>query len=82
MAWEQSLEAFAFRRGSSHGGTSLRILYGLNRFMEEKIAGLDVRAAQEDLRRFIRTPREIEGWSKPFFQSLLPQIQYYTCKGA
>ncbi len=45
-------------------------------FMEKKIAHLDVKAAQEDLRRFIRNPREIEGWSKPFFQSLLPQIQF------
>jgi predicted nucleotidyltransferase component of viral defense system len=45
-------------------------------FIEEKITGLDVKAAQEDIRRFIRTPREIEGWSRPFFLSLLPQIQF------
>lgn len=25
MAWEQSLEAFAFRRGSSHGNTDINI---------------------------------------------------------
>lgn len=45
-------------------------------FMEEKIAGLDVEAAQEDIRRFISIPREIEGWSEPFFLSLLPRIQF------
>lgn len=43
-------------------------------FMRAKIGNLDVKAAQEDLRRFIRDPREIEGWSKPYFLSLLPQI--------
>lgn len=45
-------------------------------FMEEKIMKLDLRAAQEDIKRFIRSPREVEGWSKPFFLSLLPQIRF------
>lgn len=45
-------------------------------FMEERIAGLDVKSAQEDIRRFIQAPREIEGWSKPFFRSLLQQIKF------
>ena len=45
-------------------------------FMEEKIARLDIKAAQEDIRRFLRNPLEIYGWSKPFFQSLLLQIQF------
>lgn len=44
--------------------------------MREKIEGLNIQAAQEDIRRFISSPREIEGWSKPFFQNLLPQIQF------
>lgn len=44
--------------------------------MNEKIEHLDIKMAQEDIRRFIQTPRVIEGWSKPFFQSLLPKIQF------
>lgn len=39
-----------------------------------KINGLDVDAAKEDIRRFISNPREISGWSKEYFLSLLPQI--------
>ncbi|MBU6383518.1 MAG: nucleotidyl transferase AbiEii/AbiGii toxin family protein [Verrucomicrobia bacterium] len=46
------------------------------KLIEEKIAGLDVKAAREDIRRFISIPREIEGWSQSFFLSLLPRIQY------
>jgi len=44
--------------------------------IEEKIAGLDVKAAREDIRRFISNPREIEGWSQPLFLNLLPRIQF------
>lgn len=43
--------------------------------LREKILGLNVDAAKEDIRRFIRSPREIEGWSKDFFLSLIEQIQ-------
>jgi predicted nucleotidyltransferase component of viral defense system len=43
--------------------------------LEEKIRGLNVHAAREDLRRFIQNPRELDGWSIEFFLSLLPQIQ-------
>ncbi len=42
--------------------------------IEEKIANLSIDAAKEDIRRFLSSPREIEGWSKEFFQSLLSQI--------
>jgi predicted nucleotidyltransferase component of viral defense system len=42
--------------------------------LEEKIMGLNIDAAKEDIRRFISSPREIEGWSKEFFQSLVSQI--------
>lgn len=49
---------------------------GFLTLLEEKIAGLNVEAAQEDIRRFIRNPREIEGWSRLFFQSLSSQIQF------
>jgi len=49
---------------------------GFFAFIEEKISGLNVEAAREDIRRFIRDPRELEGWSREFFQSLLTQIQW------
>lgn len=46
------------------------------KLIEGKIAGLDVKAAREDIRRFISSPREIEGWSQPLFFNLLPRIQF------
>lgn len=42
----------------------------------EKILTLNVDAAKEDVRRFIKDPREIDGWSQDFFLSLLPQIKF------
>lgn len=45
-------------------------------FMEEKITTLNVKSAQEDIKRFVSSAREVEGWSKPFFQSLLSKIQF------
>ncbi|MBS3903869.1 MAG: nucleotidyl transferase AbiEii/AbiGii toxin family protein [Simkania sp.] len=45
-------------------------------FLEEKIRGLNVQAAKEDIRRFIKDSREIDGWSEGFFMSLIPQIQF------
>jgi hypothetical protein len=45
-----------------------------------KVDGLNVNAAKEDIRRFLRSPREIDGWSKEFFMSLLPSIQYAPMK--
>lgn len=44
--------------------------------VEKKIEGLNLEAAKEDIKRFIRNPREIEGWSVDFFRSLLPRIQF------
>lgn len=44
--------------------------------LKEKILGLNVQAAKEDIRRFLRDFREIDGWSAEFFLSLLPQIQF------
>ncbi len=44
--------------------------------LEKKIQGLDVHAAKEDIKRFIRDPREIDGWSTDFFMSLLPQLLF------
>lgn len=49
---------------------------GFFEFMRQKIDHLDLKAAKEDLRRFIPNPKEIEGWSQEFFLSLLPQIQF------
>jgi predicted nucleotidyltransferase component of viral defense system len=44
--------------------------------LEKKILGLNVQAAKEDIKRFIRDPRDTDGWSIDFFKSLLPQIQF------
>lgn len=44
----------------------------------EKILKLNVEAAKEDIRRFIKDPREIDGWSKDFFLSRVSQIQFTT----
>lgn len=44
--------------------------------LEEKILGLNLHAAKEDIRRFLKDPRETDGWSTEFFMSLLPQIQF------
>lgn len=44
--------------------------------LQEKISKLDVIAAKEDIRRFIRNSRDIDGWSTEFFLSLLSQIQF------
>lgn len=43
---------------------------------EEKILGLNLQAAKEDIKRFIREPRELDGWSTEFFMSLLSKIQF------
>lgn len=44
--------------------------------LEEKILGLNLHAAKEDIRRFLKDSRETDGWSTEFFMSLLPQIQF------
>ena len=44
--------------------------------LEKKILSLDLQAAKEDIKRFIRDPRELDGWTIDFFRSLLSRIQY------
>jgi len=44
--------------------------------IHEKILKLDVKAAKEDVRRFIKNPTELEGWSNEFFLSLLSQLKF------
>ncbi len=44
--------------------------------LKEKTYALNVSAAKEDIRRFIRDPREVDGWSIEFFLSLLSRIQF------
>lgn len=46
------------------------------KLLEEKIHKVNLQAAKEDIRRFIRDPRELDGWSAEFFLSLLPKIQF------
>ncbi len=42
--------------------------------LRDKIANLNIEAAKEDIRRFIRHPKELDGWSKEFFLSLLKRF--------
>lgn len=44
--------------------------------LEQKIRNVDFEAAKEDIKRFIKNPQEIEGWSTEFFLSLIPQVQF------
>lgn len=45
--------------------------------LEKKILGLNVQAAKENIRRFIRDPRELEGWSTEFFfKSIAPDTMH------
>jgi len=47
----------------------------LAELMRKKILQLDLQAAKEDLRRFLKDPRAMDGWSTDLFLSLIPQIQ-------
>lgn len=49
--------------------------------LREKIQALNLSAAKEDIRRFIRDPRELDGWSVDFFLSLLSKIQFHLDQG-
>lgn len=44
--------------------------------LEKKITHLNIQAAISDILPFIRDPRKIEIWSKDFFLSLIPQMQF------
>ena len=44
--------------------------------VQEKIQKFNLDSAKEDIRRFIKNPKEIDGWSKDFFLSLLSEIQF------
>lgn len=43
--------------------------------LKEKILHLNLEAAKEDIWRFIQNPKEVDGWSKEFFLSLISQIK-------
>lgn len=47
-----------------------------NDLLEQKISGLNLDAAKDDIKRFITSPRDTDVWSKPFFLSLIPRIQF------
>jgi len=44
--------------------------------LTEKITGLNLANAKEDIRRFIQDPRETDGWSTELFMSLVPRIRF------
>lgn len=46
--------------------------------MKEKIMGLNVTAAKEDIRRFIRDPKALDVWSQDFFLNLLSRLRFTT----
>jgi hypothetical protein len=45
------------------------------RLLEKKISSIDWEKAKSDIAQFIRTPREIESWSKDFFLSAISRLK-------
>lgn len=43
--------------------------------LKDRIRSVDIAAAAEDVRPFLRDPRELQLWSKDFFMQLIPQLQ-------
>ncbi|MCH9614834.1 MAG: hypothetical protein SP1CHLAM54_00500 [Chlamydiia bacterium] len=66
-------------RQSKHYQENVQLSPGIFKsILEAKIAQLDIKAAKEDIKRFIPSPRELDGWSNDFFLTLIPQISYYS----
>ena len=43
--------------------------------LKERIQSVDMAAAAEDVRPFLRDPRELQLWNEEFFMQLIPQLQ-------
>ncbi len=49
-------------------------LAGLQLLLKKRIETVDIPAAAEEVRPFLRDPRELELWNKEFFTGLIPKI--------
>ncbi|MBC8488459.1 MAG: nucleotidyl transferase AbiEii/AbiGii toxin family protein [Bacteroidetes bacterium] len=63
-----------FNHTAFYGGTALRILYGLDRLLNEAINNLDINAARKEVAPFIKDARKLDIWSKDFFRSAAQMI--------
>lgn len=43
--------------------------------LKDRIRSVDVKAAAEDVRPFLRDPRELQLWNEEFFMQLIPQLR-------
>jgi predicted nucleotidyltransferase component of viral defense system len=43
--------------------------------LKDRIRSIDIAAAAEDVRPFLRDPRELQLWNEEFFMQLIPQLQ-------
>jgi len=43
--------------------------------LKDRIRSVDIAAAAEDVRPFLRDPRELQLWNEEFFMQLIPQLQ-------
>ena len=43
-----------------------------------RIAGLDVNSARDDVRRYIRTPEQLDIWSQKYFMDLARRVRFKT----
>jgi predicted nucleotidyltransferase component of viral defense system len=66
------------RQSGHYSSENALTIDAFHELLKNKIAGLSLHAAQEDIKRFIPDSREIDGWSKEFFLSLIPRIQFKT----
>lgn len=68
------LEARSVQSGSYDGekldSTAVRTL------LKKRIASVDIRVAAEEVRPFLRDPRELELWSQEFFQQIAEKITF------
>lgn len=43
--------------------------------LKDRIRSVDIAVAAEDVRPFLRGPRELQLWSEEFFMQLIPQLR-------
>ena len=57
-----------------NGQTETLDLAGLQRLLNKRIETVDLHVAAEEVRPFLRDPRELALWNKEFFAGLIPRI--------
>ena len=64
------------RQSGHYSGQSPLTKEVFTQLLERKIETVDLDAAKDDIKRFIQNPRELDGWSKELFLSLLAEIRF------